>query len=288
MAVSPPKYTLLLVALVASASWALLAPGAKKHSTPEAQAEPPRAPSGPSGTKASAPLPPIPPEGDEAAQGTSLAGEVLEQIDVDKYSYLRIGEHGAQGTWAAVPVTTSKLGQRVRVASAQMMTNFSSATLKRTFDVIYFGVLDTGGATGGAARNAPVIEGAPPEPSAGPHVGAGAAAEKVQVKDVPRAEGPLGHTVAELYANKSSNDKHKVRVRAVVVKQTPGVFGKTFLHVRDGSGRAENGTNDLAVTTSGEPTVGSTVLLEGTFEVDKDFGSGYRYPAVLSDAVVVP
>jgi hypothetical protein len=257
MAVNLPKSTLLLVVLAGSAAFALVAPAAKKRATPPAAtAEPMRS-------------------SDAPADDAAISGEVLEQIDVAKYSYLRVGARGSAGTWTAVPATSSKLGQRVRVTSARMMTQFSSATLKRTFDVVYFGMLEGEGTTPSAAS----------QPSSGPHAGAGAAAEQVRVEAVQRAEGPLGRTIAELYSGKPSHQK--VRVRAVVVKQTPGVFGKTFLHVRDGSGRAEDGSNDLAVTTDAQPAVGTQVLFEGTFELDKDFGSGYRYPALLSDAAIV-
>ncbi|HET9929164.1 MAG TPA: hypothetical protein VFQ35_00690, partial [Polyangiaceae bacterium] len=211
----------------------------------------------------------------------TVSGQVLEQMDVDKYSYLRVGEPGSQGTWTAVPVTSQQVGKRVRVTSAQMMSNFTSTTLKRTFDVIYFGVLE-----GNSGQRIAESQTAPPhEANEAPHVGAGSAADKVPVAKVKRAEGPLGHTVAELVEGK--NGGQKVRVRGIVVKQTPGVFGKTFLHLRDGSGSAENGTNDLAVTTDAEPAVGSEVLLEGTLTLDKDFGSGYRYHVLLADAVAV-
>lgn len=273
-----PKYTLLVVALVASGAAALILPAKRPNSAPEARAESPRSNAS---SKPSAPLPALPPEGGEAAAGTAVSGQVLEQIDVDKYSYLRVGEPGSQGTWTAVPVTSSQLGKRVRVTSAQMMSNFTSTTLKRTFDVIYFGVLD--GDSG--QRIAESQKASPHEGSESPHVGAGAAADKVPLAKVKRAEGPLGHTVAELAEGKSGGQK--VRVRGIVVKQTPGVFGKTFLHLRDGSGSADNGTNDLAVTTDAEPAVGSEVLLEGTLTLDKDFGSGYRYHVLLADAVPV-
>lgn len=272
-----PKYTLLAAALVASGAAALLAPAKRPGSLPQAQAEPPREANR---KLPAAPLPPLPPEGDEVAAGTTVSGQVLEQIDVDKYSYLRVGEPGSPGTWTAVPVASSQLGKRVRVTSAQLMSNFTSTTLKRTFDAIYFGVLDAAPTTRDASSHPTAA--AADEP---PHVGAGASADKVPVAKIKRAEGPLGHTVAELAEGKLGGQK--VRVRGVVVKQTPGVFGKNFLHLRDGSGRAEDGSHDLAVTTDAEPAVGSEVLLEGTLTIDKDFGSGYRYHVLLSDAALV-
>jgi hypothetical protein len=74
----------------------------------------------------------------------------------------------------------------------------------------------------------------------------------------------------------------------VVVKSIGGILGRTFLHIRDGSGDEKAGNNDLTVTTTASPAVGERVLLEGTVVTDKDYGSGYRYPVLLEDARVLP
>ena len=66
-----------------------------------------------------------------------------------------------------------------------------------------------------------------------------------------------------------------------------GVLGHTYLHLRDGSGDPGAGTNDLSATTSATPAVGETILLEGTIALDRDIGSGYKFPTILEDAVVV-
>lgn len=227
-------------------------------------------------------IPPMPgdsDETDEAAAGTSLSGQVLEQIDVDKYSYLRLGESGAAGTWAAVPVTSSRLGQRVTVTSAQLMTRFVSATLKRTFESIYFGVLDTP-TNVSHALNAPI-----PGEMDLPHPGPGPGADSVTVGRLSRAAGPLGATVAELNTSAAAFSGKTVRVHAVVVKSTSGVLGRTFLHVRDGSGSAKDATNDLTVTSASEFPIGAQLLLEGKVSVDADFGAGYHYRVLLNDAV---
>jgi hypothetical protein len=250
---------------------------------PRSEAKPARAASAPSSENWDPTLiPPMPAEQDEPAAGQTLSGVVQEQIDVDKYSYLRLGEQGSPGTWAAVPVSASRVGQRVTVSGAELMTHFVSATLKRTFETIYFGMLDSGADTSrpgtgelAAARGGELEL---------PHPGAGRSADGVVVGHVKRALGALGSTVAELSVARSEAAGKKARVHAIVVKSTGGVLGRTFLHVRDGSGDARAGTNDLTVTTDTEFAVGSDVLLEGTVELDQDFGSGYRYHVLLADA----
>jgi hypothetical protein len=120
-----------------------------------------------------------------------------------------------------------------------------------------------------------------------PHAKAPATADAIPIGQISQAPGALGHTVAELYAARASLATKAVRVRAVVVKVVPGVMGKTFLHVRDGSGTAASGNHDLAVTTDAQPKLGDRLLLEGTLAVDVDFGAGYRYPVIVQDARVL-
>jgi hypothetical protein len=221
----------------------------------------------------------------------SVEGEVLERIDVGKYTYLRVGARGTDGVWAAVPTTTTAVGARVRIANAERMTDFASATLKRTFPVIYFGVLGEGA---GSAPPGPAA-GAVPNPHAGMDMAANAAqtphsqasGADVPVGKVERAAGATGHTVSELYDKRGELVGKSVKVRGVVVKSIEGVLGHTFVHVRDGSGDTKAGTNDVTLTTSGTPKVGQTVLFEGKLATDKDFGSGYRYPVIVEDATLL-
>ncbi len=212
-----------------------------------------------------------------------VEGDVLELLDVPQYTYARIGEAGSQGEWVAVPTAKLQIGQHVRLREAVQMNNFTSTTLKRTFDKIWFGSLDSGRATsaepaGSASGGA---SGAVPDPHAA------TTASSVEVRKVERAPGPNGKTVAEIITNRATLAGTKLSVRGTVVKMTAGILGKTYLHLRDGSGDAAAGTNDLAVTTDAEPAVGSVITVEGTLALDRDIGSGYKFPTILEDAKVV-
>jgi hypothetical protein len=113
---------------------------------------------------------------------------------------------------------------------------------------------------------------------------AASADEKAVV--VPRAEGPEGHTVAEVWASRATLKDHAVMVRGQVVKFLPAIMGKNWLHLRDGSGSKASGDHDLTVTTADTATVGDVVLVRGTVRVDKDFGAGYSYPVIIEEAKV--
>ncbi len=221
---------------------------------------------------------------DEATAPAVIEGDVLEVIDVPQYSYLRLGEKGSPGTWVAVPTSGLAVGAHARIREAMKMEQFASTALKRTFPVIYFGTLDDGRA---ASAPSPHAKGAP---AAGPdeemkagHPSLGA----VDVKPVPRAEGPNGKTVAEVVAQRKDLVGKAVRIHGTVVKSTPGVLGRTYVHLRDGSGDAAAGTNDIAVTTEATPAVGDTVVVEGVVAVDRDIGAGYRFPTLVEDAKIL-
>lgn len=228
-----------------------------------------------------------------AAAARTIAGTVLEKIDVPNYAYLRVGSPGSAGTWAAVPTTDVKIGQVVEVDEAMEMVDFTSATLKRTFDRIYFGVLAGSPKKEPAAPSAeppaalPAGHGAASADMGAMHGAPSAAGDAVPVGKVDKAPGANGHRIAELFAKRDALAGKVVRVRGVIVKTTPGVLGRTFAHLRDGSGSAQAGDHDLTVTGGSLPAVGTTVLVEGTLTKDMDFGSGYRYPILLEGARTV-
>ncbi len=233
-------------------------------------------PEGRAPTAAEAPAPAA--MGDEAPgePGAAIEGEVLEVIDVQSYSYLRLGAKGSEGTWVAVPTSGLAVGARARVLGPMKMPGFTSAALKRTFPVIYFGTLE-----GSRAAQGTEAEG----PAASPH---GGGTDPQAVKPVERAKGPGAKTVAELIGQRTQLAGKTVRIHGTVVKSTPGILGKTYLHLRDGSGDAAAGTNDVTVTTAVTPKVGEVVLIEGVVVLDRDIGSGYKFATLVEDARVLP
>jgi hypothetical protein len=71
-----------------------------------------------------------------------------------------------------------------------------------------------------------------------------------------------------------------------VVKYNPGIMGKNWLHLRDGSGTAAAGTNDVLVTTTEQAKVGDIVTAKGVLRTDRDFGAGYLYKAIVEEATL--
>jgi hypothetical protein len=213
-----------------------------------------------------------------AGDAESLRGRVLEVIEVAQYTYLRLS--AAQGElWAAVSKAPVEVGSQVTVVDANRMENFESATLKRTFDVIYFGSL----ATPGAAASDELPPGHPRIGGQSAPLAALAAAAPAPSVEVARASGKGAHTIGELYAQRSQLAGQVVRVRGQVIKVTPAVLGKTYLRLRDGSGVTPE-QRELVVTSQLLARVGDVSTFEGTLQTDVDVGIGLVYPVLLSDA----
>jgi hypothetical protein len=209
-----------------------------------------------------------------APAATAVTGEVLEIQNVESYTYLRLKT--AQGeTWAAVTTAPVKKGAKVTIENATVMNNFESKALKKTFPSVVFGTLAGAQGVAGAAAGA-----------AGPHAGAGKPKETAADVHVPRATGANARTVAEIMTKPAALKDKAVLVRGKVVKYNPGIMGKNWLHLRDGSGTAAAGTNDVLVTTTEQAKVGDIVTAKGVLRTDRDFGAGYSYKAIVEEATL--
>lgn len=210
-----------------------------------------------------------------AAQG--LSGKVLERIDASPYCYLRIQTSRGE-VWAAVPEAKIEKGTEVTVVNPMLMANFESKTLKRTFAEVYFGSLAPAGGTAAPAPAAPPAGAAPmgtPPPA------------PMEVGKLDKATGADARTVAEIWSQKASLKGKTVTIHGKVVKYNPGVMGKNWMHLQDGSGEAGKGTHDITVTSQDSVAKGDIVTIKGVVRLDKDFGAGYTYAIIVEDAKVV-
>jgi len=206
-----------------------------------------------------------------AAQGLTLTGEVLETKDAAGYTYLRLKTDKGE-TWAAVGKSEVKKGATVMIVNGMEMTRFESKALGRTFDRIFFGNLVGAGPVASA-------------PAAGnPH----GSVAKVDIGDVrvAKADGPGARTVAEIVGKRAALKDKPVVVRGKVVKYSPGIMGKNWIHLQDGTGSAKEGTNDVVVTSKESARVGAVVVARGTVRTDVDLGSGYVYKVLVEEATL--
>lgn len=209
----------------------------------------------------------------------NISGKVVETMNAGGYTYVSLEKSGTK-TWVAAPEMKVTVGSKMTFLPGQTMYNFTSKTLNRTFDNIVF---SPGPAAGGAA-----VKSAP----AGMPAGASSAGSKANVAaldknvKVEKAAGVNAYTVSEMYAKSASLNKKTVSVRGKVVKFSPGIMGKNWAHLQDGSGDQQKGTHNIVATTQDTVSVGDVVTATGTFAKDRDFGAGYLYKAIIEDAKV--
>ena len=106
------------------------------------------------------------------------------------------------------------------------------------------------------------------------------------IAGIAKADGPDGHTVSEVFAQRTALSGKTVSVSGQVVKVNHGIMGHNWLHLQDGSGTEAGGDQDLAVTTDGDAQIGDVVTATGTLGIDRDFGAGYTYKAIIESATV--
>ena len=238
-----------------------------------------------------------------APKEVQLSGKVLETMDGGGYTYVLL-QNGAEKVWVAIPLMKVTVGQQLNLVPGYEMKNFSSKALNRKFDRVVFsagvansavklspaaikmaheGVPAQGGSAGGAAAAAKPA--APPSSAAKSAAVAGAAkAAPLSIVQVPKAKGPNSYTIAQLYAKKNKLEKKPVVVRGKIVKVSPRILKRNWIHIQDGSGTGAKKNNNLVVTSKELPRLGEVVTVRGTLYNNIDFGSGYRYDLLVEGA----
>ncbi|OQX15331.1 MAG: DNA-binding protein [Desulfobulbaceae bacterium A2] len=249
----------------------------------------------------------------------SVSGNVLETMNSGGYTYLLI-DTGKAKQWVAIPESSVQIGKEVSCNDGMEMRNFTSKTLNRTFDSVIFsaGIVsptppDSHG-EGGMGKNsdrphppaahpetksaggsdtfshAAQAEGSPisameAKKESGGSNGAMAPAANI---NVPKATGKNSRTVEEIFTGTRTLDGKTIRVHGMVIKSSPNIMGKNWIHIQDGTGDPLKSTHDLVITTNAEPpAVKAIVTIEGIVRANKDFGAGYRYAAIVEEAKII-
>ena len=192
-----------------------------------------------------------------------------EVIQTSGYTYLLLTE-GDKEYWAAVSRFDAVKGKTYYYKSGLEMRAFKSKELNRVFDTIQF-IMDF--------NDKPVTDKAPAAMTTQGRKNL----EKVEGIKVAPANGAL--KLSDLFSGKSKYAGQKIKVTGQVVKFSPEIMNKNWVHLQDGS--EANGSFDLTVTTAETVTVGSVVTFEGVIALDKDFGYGYKYDLLLEDSRIV-
>jgi hypothetical protein len=221
-----------------------------------------------------------------------VTGKVLETMDASGYTYINVETETGE-KWIAVNQSAVEVGEEVTFMDGMVMQNFFSKALDRTFPEIVFssGLVGKGGmppAGTGADSFSQALssEGTTLAPAAGGMVTGSkkAVVEFAEIK-VDKAPGENSYTVAEVFSKATELNGQTVVIRGKVVKVSPRIMGRNWVHIQDGTGNPEDGTHDLVITTSQEAGADWDVItMEGVLTANKDFGSGYSYAVIIEEA----
>jgi hypothetical protein len=198
------------------------------------------------------------------SKGPSLGGTALETMEGGGYTYIKLDQAGKM-VWIAVRRANVAVGDKVEYVEMMRMPNFTSKTLKKSFDEIVFAKLRGQHTTVSPMRPVPEIA--------------------VGDEPIEKAEG--GYTIAEVFANRQALKDKRVKVRGRVVKVSQAIMNRNWVHLKDGTG--EKGRDKIVFRSEDQVAqVGSIVTAEGRLETEKDFGYGYRYEVLVEDASFSP
>ena len=238
--------------------------------------------------------------GTAAPPAAPVTGKVLETMDSAGYTYLNV-ETPDGAKWVAVNQTPVTVGEEVTYMDGMVMQNFFSKTLDRTFPEVIFSSGLVGKESGAAPQMPPQTAsstgsfsqalssetGTPGAGAAGMMTGSQKAVVPFAEIKVEKAPGEHAYTIEEIYGKAAELNGQTVTVRGKVMKVSPRIMGRNWIHLQDGTGNPDQNTHDLVVTTTLEPQADWDIItVEGVLAANKDFGSGYTYDAIVEDATV--
>jgi len=204
------------------------------------------------------------------ASEQSPSGKVVETMNSGGYTYAKLGKNG-KTTWVAFETKQVRVGDALSFENCSAMKDSQSKSLNRKFDLIYFCQQSS---TGAAAAKPAMMAAKKSSGSDG-----AAAAPQPKIK-VDKATGPNAYTIEQLFAKSAALNGKQVVVKGQVVKVSPRIMSRNWIHLQDGSGNAKK-KNDLVVTSTELPRVGEVVTASGILAKDKDFGGGYKYSVII-------
>ena len=104
---------------------------------------------------------------------------------------------------------------------------------------------------------------------------------------VEKAAGENAYTISEIFEQIEALNGKTVRIQGKVVKFSPMIMGRNWIHLQDGTGDPIKNSHDLVVTTSEQIKVDDIITIEGVLAANKDFGAGYKYGAIVEEAKTV-
>lgn len=193
--------------------------------------------------------------------GDVFEGTVVDTINGGGYTYLQIDDTKKK-YWVAVEGIKIEKGTEVRFTEELRAKNFESKALNRKFDEVVF------------ASNLQHRTNVPEKGNL----------ELIseQVKESPYKQKDT-MSIKEAWEKRVSLKDKTIAIRGKVVKASPNIIGRNWIHIQDGTGEGSE-VGRIVFTSKELPKVGDIVTASGVVSVEKDFGSGYFYKIIVENA----
>ncbi len=194
---------------------------------------------------------------------------VNEVLPTQKYVYLNVSE-GEETYWIATIKQVVEVGQQYYFKGGLLKTNFESVEYNRVFDKVYL-----------VSKVVPMNH--------GQKDAKGQKAELSKIDDTPNKfklsfdHGEDYVKIADLVKKPADYEGKKIKMTGQCSKLNANIMGKNWIHLKDGT----MDEYDLVLTSATAVPEGHIIKVEGTVVLNKDFGSGYSYPILVEDAVVI-
>lgn len=203
-----------------------------------------------------------------AADDAVHSGIVTFAQTAGNYTFVRIKDAGKEH-WLAANSLTVAVGDVVEYAGGDVMTDFKSKAMNRTFDSIRF-----------VARIHVVGKELPQDDT---HKGIQAQATPAGNSAPGKAAGTaVAMTIEKILDPEAKLPQQPVSLRAKVIKVSRNILGRNWVTLSDGTGKPPN--DSIVATTQETPSVGETVTVAGELTTDVNLGAGYEYKVLLENA----
>ena len=199
---------------------------------------------------------------------------VKEVIPGNKYVYVLVEEDG-RSFWISSGMQELKKGETYYYSESILKTGFESKEHKRVFDTLYL-----------------VTTLVPEAHGQDMHSFNPGSSDKEQLEIVKKSiveeedstavfAGRI--RIADLVDDPEKYAGKKVELKGLCSKVNPGIMGRNWLHLQDGS----KDDYDLVITSSETVEKGAEVTIRGLVKLNVDLGSGYAYPILVENGVIV-
>ena len=205
-----------------------------------------------------------------------LTGTVAETIDSGGYTYVLVKSGSTTSMGHRVPAAI-RVGDTVRLPKDMPMRNFTSKTLNRTFDLIYFVPQIKAEGAGQAPPHLP--PGSPRSPGRAPVAHRHRPGHPIRSRQAGEAQRWV-HRGGDSCPERPSRGAQGARARAGREVQSRDHEPELDPH----SGRKQRQRGDLALTSDAAVKVGNVILASGILTTNEGSGAGYKYDVIIENA----